>query len=204
MFFFCSGFLGAISLTVQFALWTYKWYNITWNRSRHINKIILHISAASPLFAEGVKKERKIRVNIIKEKGNYLKNTESRYVEGFFRGGGASSQKPPNRTPLYTEVGFKKILKPSWAMNGMIRSIYIVFVITNRAHLCNNTKPRSHITATPAQFKNWVRFVYPKLGLYRGRYVDINWGQFTDSTYTTRGRIFSRGRLPRNKINNCL
>ena len=29
--------MGAISLTVQFALWTYKWYNITWNRSRHIN-----------------------------------------------------------------------------------------------------------------------------------------------------------------------
>ena len=83
---------------------------------------------ASPLFADGVKKERKIWVNIIKEKGNYLKNTESRYVKGFFLGGG-SSQKPPNRTLLYTEVGFKKILKPSRAMNSLLRSIYIVFVI---------------------------------------------------------------------------
>ena len=87
---------------------------------------------ASPLFVDGVKKERIIRVNIIKEKGNYLKNTESRYVKGFFFGGGGgapSSQKPPNRTLLYTEVGFKKILKPSRAMNSLLRSIYIVFVI---------------------------------------------------------------------------
>ena len=47
---------------------------------------------ASPLFADGVKKERIIRVNIIKEKGNYLKNTESRYVKGFFLGGGGGGE----------------------------------------------------------------------------------------------------------------
>ena len=45
----------------------------------------------------------------------------------FFRGGG--SQKPPNRTPLYTEVGFKKILKPSRVMNGILRSVIAVYVI---------------------------------------------------------------------------
>ena len=49
--------------------------------------------------------------------------------KGFFRGGGGSSQKPPNRTPLYTEVGYKKILKPSRAMNGILRSVITVCVI---------------------------------------------------------------------------
>ena len=33
-----------------------------------------------------------------------------------------------------------------------------------------------------------------------GRYVDINRGQFTDSTYTTRGRIYSRGRFLRTEV----
>ena len=46
---------------------------------------------------------------------------------GFFRGGG--SQKPPNRTPLYTEVGFKKILKLSRVMNGILRPVIAVYVI---------------------------------------------------------------------------
>ena len=101
MFFFLLWYVGARSLTVQFALWTYKWYNITWNRSRHINKVILHISVASPLFADGVKKERKIRVNIIKEKGNYLKNTESRYVKGFFLGGGEQSEATQQDSAIY-------------------------------------------------------------------------------------------------------
>ena len=41
--------------------------------------------------------------------------------------------------------------------------------------------------------------MYPKLGLYRGRYVDINWGQFTDSIYTTRGRIFPEVGCPETK-----
>ena len=56
------------------------------------------------------------------------------------------------------------------------------------------------MTATPVQFKDRRRFVSPKLGRYRGRYVDINRGQFTDSTYTTRGRIFSRGRFFRTEV----
>ena len=43
--------------------------------------------------------------------------------------GGGDSQKPPNRTPLYTEMGFKKILKPSRAMNGILRSVITVYVI---------------------------------------------------------------------------
>ena len=54
----------------------------------------------------------------------------------FFFFWGGDSQKSPNRTPLYTDVGFKKILKPSRAMNGILPYIN-----------------RGHITATPAQFK---------------------------------------------------
>ena len=52
--------------------------------------------------------------------------------KGVFLGGGGGeggSQKPPNRTPLYTEVGFKKILKPNRAMNGILRSVITVSVI---------------------------------------------------------------------------
>ena len=48
---------------------------------------------------------------------------------GFFLGGRGSSQKLPNRTPLYTEVGYKKNLKPSRAMNGILRSVTTVYVI---------------------------------------------------------------------------
>ena len=47
----------------------------------------------------------------------------------FFFFGGGDSQKSPNRTPLYNDVGFKKILKPSRAMNGILRSIITVYVI---------------------------------------------------------------------------
>ena len=39
------------------------------------------------------------------------------------------SQKPPNRTPLYTEVGIEKILKPSRAVNCILRSVITVYVI---------------------------------------------------------------------------
>ena len=46
---------------------------------------------------------------------------------GFFLGG--SSQRPPNRTPSYTVVGFKKNFKPSRAMNGILRSVSTVYVI---------------------------------------------------------------------------
>ena len=49
--------------------------------------------------------------------------------KGFFFLGRGSSQKPPNRTPLYTKVGFKKILTPSRAMNGILRSVITVYVI---------------------------------------------------------------------------
>ena len=55
------------------------------------------------------------------------------------------------------------------------------------------------MTATPVQFKNRSRFVSHKLGTYRGRYVDINRGQFTDSTYTTRGRMFPEVGCPETK-----
>ena len=77
----------------------------------------------------------------------------------FFWGGG--SQKPPNRTPLYTEVGFKRILKPSRAMNGILRSFITVYVIDKpkTEHRYVTTPNRGHITATPAQFKNRGGFV---------------------------------------------
>ena len=61
---------------------------------------------ASPLFADGVKKERKIRVNIIKEKGNYLKNTESRYVKGFFLGGGGEQSEATQQDSAIYRGGF--------------------------------------------------------------------------------------------------
>lgn len=47
---------------------------------------------ASPYFADGVKK--KIKVNTIKENGNYQKNSESRYMEGF-GGAGRRVQSEP-------------------------------------------------------------------------------------------------------------
>ena len=51
-------------------------------------------------------------------------------MEGFFFfWGGGSRQKPPNRTLLNTKVGLKKILKPSRAMNGILRSVITVYVI---------------------------------------------------------------------------
>ena len=68
------------------------------------------------------------------------KNTESRYVEGFFffffggGGGGAPPPPPPARSYLtglryIPRWGFKKILKPSRAMNGIPRSVSTVYFI---------------------------------------------------------------------------
>ena len=47
----------------------------------------------------------------------------------FFWGGGGGGQRPPNRTPSYTVVGFKKNFKPNRAMNGILRSVSTVYVI---------------------------------------------------------------------------
>ena len=56
------------------------------------------------------------------------KNTESRYVEGFFLGGGAARSYPTGLRYI-PRWGFKKILKPSRAMNGIRRSVSTVYFI---------------------------------------------------------------------------
>ena len=58
------------------------------------------------------------------------KNTESRYVEGFFFffGGGAARSYLTGLRYI-PRWGFKKILKPSRAMNGIPRSVSTVYFI---------------------------------------------------------------------------
>ena len=60
------------------------------------------------------------------------KNTESRYVEGFFFffwGGGGAARSYPTGLRYIPRWGFKKILKPSRAMNGIPRSVSTVYFI---------------------------------------------------------------------------
>ena len=59
------------------------------------------------------------------------KNTESRYVEGFFffLGGGGAARSYLTGLRYIPRWGFKKILKPSRAMNGIPRSVSTVYFI---------------------------------------------------------------------------
>ena len=59
------------------------------------------------------------------------KNTESRYVEGFFFfwGGGGAARSYLTGLRYIPRWGFKKILKPSRAMNGIPRSVSTVYFI---------------------------------------------------------------------------
>ena len=58
------------------------------------------------------------------------KNTESRYVEGFFFfWGGGAARSYLTGLRYIPRWGFKKILKPSRAMNGIPRSVSTVYFI---------------------------------------------------------------------------